>query len=222
MAGSGSRFESRTPKQFHRLAGKAIYQHTLARFIDSNLFDEILLVCSAERVEQMQKRGAPFCTSNRRRRYPPRILLFRAFSCTKPRYHLHSWCGASLCKHRNSTRKHCKSKRIQSSKYLYYFSWHFSVRPRTSTDPGYPFKTWIYASSNPTNLSLSPDLASTSTRSEQRLGQSHGRLLSCSGYGPSRAYHCRQWGEYKNHYPAGSVSCRADFKTQAQCIEFCH
>ena len=59
MAGSGSRFESRIPKQFHRLAGKAIYQHTLARFIDSNLFDEILLVCSAERVEQMQKEVPP-------------------------------------------------------------------------------------------------------------------------------------------------------------------
>lgn len=45
MAGNGSRFGSTLPKQFHRLGGKKIYQHTLDVFLHSALFDEILLIC---------------------------------------------------------------------------------------------------------------------------------------------------------------------------------
>lgn len=45
MGGSGERFGSALPKQFHRLAGKKIYQHTLETFIRSSLFDEVILVC---------------------------------------------------------------------------------------------------------------------------------------------------------------------------------
>ncbi|MBS0620699.1 MAG: bifunctional cytidylyltransferase/SDR family oxidoreductase [Verrucomicrobia bacterium] len=45
MAGTGTRFHSHTPKQFHRLAGKKIYLHTLEVFLCSQLFEKILLVC---------------------------------------------------------------------------------------------------------------------------------------------------------------------------------
>lgn len=55
MAGTGSRFGSGMPKQFHRLAGKEIYQHTLECFMLSGLFDELFLVCPPERVESLQR-----------------------------------------------------------------------------------------------------------------------------------------------------------------------
>ncbi len=45
MAGEGLRFGSLVPKQFHRLSGKRVYMHTLQRFIEVGLFDEIVLVC---------------------------------------------------------------------------------------------------------------------------------------------------------------------------------
>lgn len=48
MAGEGSRFGSHLPKQFHNLGDQRVYQHTLRRFFEADLFDEILLVCSSE------------------------------------------------------------------------------------------------------------------------------------------------------------------------------
>lgn len=45
FAGEGARFGSQLPKQFHKLSGKKIYLHCLEKFIYSNLFDEIILVC---------------------------------------------------------------------------------------------------------------------------------------------------------------------------------
>lgn len=54
MAGSGARFKSSLPKQFHRIGGKKIYLHTLERFLSSSLFDEILLVCSEEWKEEVE------------------------------------------------------------------------------------------------------------------------------------------------------------------------
>ena len=45
MGGQGSRFNSSTPKQFHRLSGKAVFLHTLEVFIKSHLFSEIILIC---------------------------------------------------------------------------------------------------------------------------------------------------------------------------------
>lgn len=59
MAGTGSRFGSPLPKQFHRLGGKKIYQHTLDAFLLSGLFDEILLVCPLERMEQILNEMPP-------------------------------------------------------------------------------------------------------------------------------------------------------------------
>lgn len=45
IGGTGLRFGSETPKQFHRLSGKKIYLHTLETFLAVNLFEEIILVC---------------------------------------------------------------------------------------------------------------------------------------------------------------------------------
>lgn len=45
FAGEGVRFGSEVPKQFHRLSGKKIYLYTLEKFLSSNLFQEIILVC---------------------------------------------------------------------------------------------------------------------------------------------------------------------------------
>lgn len=55
MAGSGSRFASPIPKQFHRLGGKKIYQHTLDVFLRSQLFDEIVLVCPLDRIAEIRE-----------------------------------------------------------------------------------------------------------------------------------------------------------------------
>ncbi|MCX6987463.1 MAG: bifunctional cytidylyltransferase/SDR family oxidoreductase [Chlamydiae bacterium] len=48
MGGAGYRFKSSTPKQFHRLSGKAVFLHTLEVFLQSSLFFEIILVCPDE------------------------------------------------------------------------------------------------------------------------------------------------------------------------------
>lgn len=55
MAGSGTRFGSQIPKQFHRLSGKKIYQHTLDKFLNTQLFSRIILVCAPEYIKQTQK-----------------------------------------------------------------------------------------------------------------------------------------------------------------------
>src|SRR5437588_370088 len=60
MAGAGERFGSPLPKQFHRLAGKKIYQHTLERFFSSQLFDEILLVVAPGQIEEIKKEVPAF------------------------------------------------------------------------------------------------------------------------------------------------------------------
>lgn len=55
MAGHGNRFESTTPKQFHRIAGKKIYLHTLEKFIDISLFKAILLVAPPQWIPQIEE-----------------------------------------------------------------------------------------------------------------------------------------------------------------------
>lgn len=55
MAGLGTRFSSKIPKQFHRLSGKKIYQHTLEKFLNTQLFSRIILVCPPEYVKQVQE-----------------------------------------------------------------------------------------------------------------------------------------------------------------------
>lgn len=53
MAGSGKRFASALPKQFHRLCGKKIYLHTLETLLASQLFSEIILVAHKDRFEEI-------------------------------------------------------------------------------------------------------------------------------------------------------------------------
>lgn len=62
MAGSGARFKSSLPKQFHRIGGKKIYLHTLERFLALTLFDEILLVCSEEWQKEVEADIAAYKT----------------------------------------------------------------------------------------------------------------------------------------------------------------
>ncbi|MBI2742764.1 MAG: 2-C-methyl-D-erythritol 4-phosphate cytidylyltransferase [Chlamydiales bacterium] len=63
MGGKGARFKSALPKQFHALAGKKIYLHTLERFLKSSLFAEIILVCPEEWAEEV-KSDLEGCTDN--------------------------------------------------------------------------------------------------------------------------------------------------------------
>jgi 2-C-methyl-D-erythritol 4-phosphate cytidylyltransferase len=51
MGGEGRRFGSSTPKQFHRLDEKKIYLHTLEAFINSQLFQQIILVCHPDWID---------------------------------------------------------------------------------------------------------------------------------------------------------------------------
>jgi ribitol-5-phosphate 2-dehydrogenase (NADP+) / D-ribitol-5-phosphate cytidylyltransferase len=54
MGGQGRRFGSGTPKQFHRLAGKNIYLRTLERFLESGLFEELVVVCHPDWIEDVK------------------------------------------------------------------------------------------------------------------------------------------------------------------------
>ncbi len=51
MGGIGRRFGSDTPKQFHRLAGKPVFLHTLETFLSTHLFDEIVLSCHPDWID---------------------------------------------------------------------------------------------------------------------------------------------------------------------------
>lgn len=55
MGGTGERFGSATPKQFHRLAGKKVYLHTLETFLASGLFEQIILVCPESWMDQVHE-----------------------------------------------------------------------------------------------------------------------------------------------------------------------
>jgi 2-C-methyl-D-erythritol 4-phosphate cytidylyltransferase len=54
MAGIGSRLGSPLPKQFHLLGSKKIYLHTLDTFLDSELFQQIILVCHPGWIEEVK------------------------------------------------------------------------------------------------------------------------------------------------------------------------
>ncbi len=60
MGGSGSRFGSDLPKQFHRLAGKKIYLHTLEAFLSTGFFEEIILVCPLSWMEEVKQDLLPY------------------------------------------------------------------------------------------------------------------------------------------------------------------
>lgn len=60
MGGKGERFGSTMPKQFHHLSGKSIYLHTLDSFIESALFDEIVLTCPKNWMEAVRREVPSF------------------------------------------------------------------------------------------------------------------------------------------------------------------
>jgi 2-C-methyl-D-erythritol 4-phosphate cytidylyltransferase len=53
-AGSGTRFDSKTPKQFIEVCGKPLILHTLERFENCPIIDEIILVLATEFVENFK------------------------------------------------------------------------------------------------------------------------------------------------------------------------
>ncbi len=55
MAGEGKRFGRSTPKQFHLLGGKPLYLWAFEKMAHSSLFEEIILVCSLDHVEIIEK-----------------------------------------------------------------------------------------------------------------------------------------------------------------------
>ncbi len=59
-AGSGTRFGSIVPKQFHEILGKPLLIHTLEKFEFCQAIDEIVLVLSAGEIENFQSITAKF------------------------------------------------------------------------------------------------------------------------------------------------------------------
>lgn len=59
-AGSGTRFGSTVPKQFHEILGKPLLIHTLERFCFCPAIDEIVLVLSAEEIENFRNIAEKF------------------------------------------------------------------------------------------------------------------------------------------------------------------
>jgi 2-C-methyl-D-erythritol 4-phosphate cytidylyltransferase len=54
-AGSGSRFNSDTPKQFLEINGKAVIGHTIDRFIAAPSINEIVVVLGADRIDDFDR-----------------------------------------------------------------------------------------------------------------------------------------------------------------------
>jgi len=54
MAGIGSRLGNSKPKQFHLLGSKKIYLHTLETFLTSALFQQIILVCHPDWIDEVK------------------------------------------------------------------------------------------------------------------------------------------------------------------------
>src|SRR3990167_7554807 len=55
MGGSGERFGSLLPKQFQRLGGKPVYLHTLEAILRPELFEEVVLVCPPNRLQEVEE-----------------------------------------------------------------------------------------------------------------------------------------------------------------------
>lgn len=60
MGGKGRRLGSHLPKQFHLLGDLKVYQHTLQTFLRSRLFQEIILVCHPDWIENVRQDVASF------------------------------------------------------------------------------------------------------------------------------------------------------------------
>lgn len=53
-AGSGTRFGSDIPKQFHILGGKPLIAHTISRFEECRSIDEIVVVCASNQINAVE------------------------------------------------------------------------------------------------------------------------------------------------------------------------
>lgn len=60
MGGEGKRLGSALPKQFHLLGSLKVYQHTLQTFRQSQLFQEIILVCHPDWIESVLEETSQF------------------------------------------------------------------------------------------------------------------------------------------------------------------
>lgn len=59
MGGEGRRFGNPTPKQFHPLKGKKVFEHALETFLSIQVFDEILLVCHPDWIASLSHIQSP-------------------------------------------------------------------------------------------------------------------------------------------------------------------
>ena len=60
MGGSGNRFQSDLPKQFHTIQGRALYLYTLDRFLKKKIFTQIILVCHEHHLKRVEKEVPSF------------------------------------------------------------------------------------------------------------------------------------------------------------------
>lgn len=62
IAGRGERFAGSLPKQFYPLAGRKVYQWALSALVESELFEEIVVVCAPEHIERLQEEVGSLAT----------------------------------------------------------------------------------------------------------------------------------------------------------------
>ena len=55
MGGTGARFGSTLPKQFHLLGGRPVFTYALETIQKSGLFDEIVLVCHPDWIGEIYR-----------------------------------------------------------------------------------------------------------------------------------------------------------------------
>ena len=53
--GEGKRFDKNLPKQFFKVNGKTILEHCVKKFVDSNLFYKIVVVCNKGFINESKK-----------------------------------------------------------------------------------------------------------------------------------------------------------------------
>jgi len=53
--GEGKRFDKNLPKQFFRIDSKSILEQCVKKFVDSNLFFKIVVVCNSEFIKESKK-----------------------------------------------------------------------------------------------------------------------------------------------------------------------
>jgi len=78
MGGSGERLGGGIPKQFRDLGGKKTYLHALQTFLDSSLFDEVILVCHPDWIAQVHQETSARVVPGGKTRQESSLLGLRA------------------------------------------------------------------------------------------------------------------------------------------------